>query len=107
MTELDKLEKYLYDHDIPYERIEKRGYVNGNIYGERNQIAVPVLPEHGKTKWDAICHKGSYGWKMGLLEIMGELVDEEKDGDSVVGYLTAEEVIQRLLKGGVNGQRGN
>lgn len=87
MTELDKLEKYLYDNDIPYERI---------IYGERNQIAVPVLPEHGKTKWDAICQQGSYGWEMDLLEIMGELVDEEKDGDSVVGFLTAEEVIQRL-----------
>ena len=44
---------------------------------------------------DAICHSGSYGHERGLLEIMG-LVDEEKVGDSVEGYLTALEVFKRI-----------
>lgn len=44
---------------------------------------------------DAICHDGSYGRNEGLLEIMG-LVDKEKTGgDSVEGWLTAEEVFRR------------
>lgn len=46
---------------------------------------------------DAICHGGSYGHERGLLEIMG-LVDEEAIGDSVEGWLTAEEVFERWKK---------
>ena len=46
---------------------------------------------------DAICHSGSYGYQQGLLEIMG-LVDEEEVGDSVEGWLTAEQVFERWHK---------
>lgn len=42
-----------------------------------------------------ICHKYSYGHEEGLLEIKG-LVDEEKVGDSVEGYLTAQDVYRRI-----------
>ena len=49
-----------------------------------------------ERKWDAICHDGSYGSESGLLEIMGELVDEEEVGDTVEGYLTAKEVLERV-----------
>lgn len=59
----------------------------------RKQI---IVYENGKRVWDAICHFGSYGYKEGLLEIMGSIVDVEKDGDSVVGWLTAQDVIKRL-----------
>ena len=45
---------------------------------------------------DAICHSGSYGHENGLLEIMG-LVDGEAD-DEVEGYLTADEVFNRIVK---------
>lgn len=44
--------------------------------------------------WDAICHSGSYGHERGLLEIMGIIVRE--DDDEVEGWLTAEEILQRL-----------
>lgn len=47
-------------------------------------------------EWDAICFKGSFGYNAGLLEIYGSIVDEEKDGDSVVGYLTAADIMERL-----------
>lgn len=46
---------------------------------------------------DAICHSGSYGHENGLLEIMG-LVNEEEVGDSVEGWLTAEQVFERWQK---------
>ena len=90
MSELDKLEAYLKENNIPYERYDTD---EGVQYLERHQICVPEWSEN--CKWDAICHKGSYGYEQGLLEIYGELVND-KDGDSVVGYLTAEDVIKRI-----------
>lgn len=92
MTELDKLEMYLKEHGIKYERIDEDN-LGRSI---RHQIAVPCMLENGKTEWDAICQKGSYGFESGLLEIYGSLVNKEIDGDSVVGWLTAEDVILRL-----------
>lgn len=44
--------------------------------------------------WDAICHSGSYGHERGLLEIMRTIV--KVDDDEVEGWLTAEEILQRL-----------
>lgn len=88
MTELDKLEEYLKKNNIPYTRVDK------NDCWMRHQIMVPEA--YPNAEWDAICHSGSYGYEDGLLEIMGDLVDEKKDGDTVVGYLTAEDVVKRI-----------
>ena len=44
---------------------------------------------------DVICYGFSYGYEEGLLEIMG-LVDEEAVGDTVEGWLTADEVFTRI-----------
>lgn len=87
MSELDKLEKYLNEHNISYERIDEEGICN------RHQIL--VKDEDGVVIWDAICQFGSYGYEEGLLEIMGTLVRPE-DRDSVAGWLTAEDVIKRI-----------
>lgn len=60
-------------------------------------------------RWDAICHYGSYGYEDGLLEIYGELVTEDDD-DSVVGYLTAADVVKRVeawLKRGKNNEQSD
>ena len=46
---------------------------------------------------DAVCHDFSYGHEKCLLEIMG-LVDEEEVGDTVEGWLTAEQVFERWAK---------
>jgi hypothetical protein len=89
MNELDKLEQYLKDKGIEYKRIDE----NTNKYG-RHQIN--VFGSDGNKAWDAICHYGSYGFEQGLLEIYGTLVDEEKDSDCVVGWLTAEDIIKRI-----------
>lgn len=82
--ELDKLEQYLKDHDIPYERIDEY-----TIPVDRHQIIVPGAMHR---KWDAICHRGSYGYEEGLLEIMGSI----SRSDDVEGWLTAEDVIERI-----------
>lgn len=94
MSELDKLEKYLILNRYRYRRIEETNMseIMGVDIG-RKQI---VVYKNGKRSWDAICHYGSYGYKEGLLEIMGSIVDVEKDGDEVVGWLTAQDVINRL-----------
>lgn len=58
-----------------------------------------IYPKDGKRRvMDAIEHYGSYGNEQDLLEIMGLLTREEKKCDSVLGYLTAEEVFGRIEK---------
>lgn len=44
--------------------------------------------------WDAVCHGFSYGHENDLLEIMGSIV--RCDDDDVEGYLTAEDILNRL-----------
>lgn len=99
-SELDKLEEYLISRRITFERIDEDAqFDEANrtvIRYARHQICVPCSPEEGKCRWDAICQPGSYGYEEGLLEIYGEIVNRPEDGDSVVGFLTAADVIQRL-----------
>ena len=105
LKELDTLENYLKEHDIPYRRIDDTGPYNpvDGRYFDRHQIMVykdknDMYDNNEHWIWNAICHYGSYGHSNGLLEISGSLVDEEKTGDSVEGYLFASEIIERLDK---------
>ena len=41
---------------------------------------------------------GTYGEEDDLLEIMGLLTEEEEKIDDVTGYLTAEDVFNRIVK---------
>lgn len=105
LTQLDKLESYLIKKGIQYERhdeahTEQNGFVT---HLERHQII--AYDDQGKRQWDAICQQGSYGCDAGLLEIYGNIVDEEKDGDSVVGWLTAFDVIERIKAKEENDER--
>lgn len=90
LTELDKLEEYLKDHHIQYVRYDEDPiFKNGYVYKlDRHQIIV------NNGEWDAICHTGSYGYKDGLLEVMGSTV--VRVNDTVEGWLTAKEIIRRL-----------
>ena len=88
--ELDKLEKFLQENGYQYERIER----SGGIGEDRHQIV--VFDEEGKELFDAICQRGSFGYEEGLLEVMGNIVNEEEIGDRVEGSLTAEEIIRRI-----------
>ena len=73
----DEMEKLLIENGIKYTR--QPLYEGWQFY------------IHG-TYGDIICHKGSYGSDDGLWESMGFDWDDE----DVTGYLTAEEVIDRL-----------
>ena len=97
LTELDKLEKYLKEHGYKYDRTDDDGKVTESPFGllpifDHHQI---IVYEKGKRSWDVILEYGSYGFEKGLLEVMGERV-VRKGGDSVEGYLTADEIIERL-----------
>lgn len=56
-----------------------------------------VYVVEGKRIADAIEHCGSYGNAEDLLEIMGLLTPEE-EWDSVLGWLTAEDVFNRMYQ---------
>ena len=85
-TEILKLKKMLEDAKIPFD-FQARKDLSG--YQMR-------YPSHQKPVCSIVEHKYSYGAEDDLLEIMGLLTDEEMTHDSVVGYLTAEEVFTRI-----------
>lgn len=96
MSELDKLQAYLLEHRFYFQRIDEN--YGGRFGVDRHQIIVYETAECTEEHrlWDAICQYGSYGYEYGLLEIMGVIVDEAEVGDTVEGYLTAEDVIDRI-----------
>jgi hypothetical protein len=54
-------------------------------------------PEDGGNRvCSIILHSGSYGRGEGLLEIMGLLKPDEEQWDDVAGYLTADDVFERI-----------
>lgn len=61
------------------------------------QVCYPTR-EQPELVMDAIEHYGSYGKDEDKLEIMGLLTPDEEEHDSVLGYLTAENVFERIRK---------
>lgn len=61
------------------------------------QVCYPAR-EQPELVMDAIEHYGSYGKDEDKLEIMGLLTPDEEEHDSVLGYLTAEDVFERIRK---------
>jgi len=84
-TEMSKLFLLLADAEIPCEVIHLYDGLQINYPSVENRIC------------DVICHSYSYGHEKGLLEIMG-LVNHKITGDSVEGWLTAEDVFKRISK---------
>ena len=98
MSELDILTQYLKDHNIPFERYDcgKEDDIKLDdeytFYIDRHQICVP---NQQYRLWDVICQEGSYGYRDGLLEAFGDIVEVD---DAVEGYLTAQDIIERIEK---------
>jgi hypothetical protein len=82
---MEKLINKLAKADIPYEL---------RVLYDTIQVWYPSVKNNVA---DVVCHEWSMGNKDGLLEIMG-LVDETKTGDVVEGYLTADEIFERIAK---------
>lgn len=79
MTEMDKLQKWLDENGIKYERIIEKKPL------ERNQIYI----ETNYKELSFICQEGSYGYYQGLIE-MYDFQNEP------IGFLTAEECINKI-----------
>ena len=93
VAELEKLNKYLVEngYDVTKKCISKLLYdINGLSIPDYNQLVVTY--KDSDLEWDVVCHPGSYGWEERLLESYHMLEDE---GD-VTGFLTADDVIERL-----------
>ena len=111
--EIFKLKKMLEDEHIPFNWIENWGYDGTELevarrvapdLTERYQICYPVFASEGRVL-SAVQGFGTYGAEDDLIEIMGLLTPEEKKHDVVAGYLTAEDVFERIKnhykKGGI------
>lgn len=85
MKQMDLLEEYLREKEIKYQRKDMDD-------GEQ----IIAYSKNGDRLWDAICTKYSFGHELGLLEIMGNIVDKKRVGDTVEGCLTAQDVIDRV-----------
>lgn len=83
-NEIVKLHEMLTKADIPHEFTEE--------YGGHH-----ILYSCMGYTCSVIEHDYSYGNKRDLLEIMGLLTPEESAQDSVAGYLTADDVFNRIL----------
>ena len=95
MTQMGKLENMLNLSNIPFEITEHWSNTKQIWYPSRENCICDVIcfSEAGLDRSYGL--GGSYGHEKGLLEIMG-LVNEEEVGDSVEGWLTAEEVFDRI-----------
>lgn len=93
-----KLSKRLNELNIPH-KLNK-----GQILFYEPRVAhflYSKLKYEGKwSEADIICKPGSYGYEEGLFEIKGIdlMTPEECAEDDVVGYLTMEDVITRIVK---------
>lgn len=92
--ELNKLAVGLIERGIPFEFFSV--FEGGEIIVYEISHSPISMQENPIRLWDAICHDGSYGREEGLLEIMGNLVDEIKICDSVEGFLMADEILKRI-----------
>ena len=83
--------------DIPFVFADESCDFGIDLHFEKYHIEYPCSY---KKNQDRVCSVvqgyGTYGAENNLLEIMGLLTPEEEKDDTVVGWLTAEEVFERI-----------
>ena len=94
--EIFRLKKMLEEANIPFDFFE--------IYPDARKIMPEFehwhinYPNRNKFIISVIEGFGTYGEQDDKLEIMGGLTEEEKEDCDVIGWLTAEEVFERIKK---------
>lgn len=112
--EIFKLKKMLEDANIPFDWIEGWGYNDKQLEAlkemapdiiDRYQICYPKNTFHsGNKRWISVVEGfGTFGSDTDKLEIMGGFTPSEKyfedyKDDDVKGYLTANNVFNRIKK---------
>ena len=100
LNEMDKLRNMLdvnrikYNYDVIDDGRDILSVCFG-LVGKREYIQIY---NNGQRIISVVYGCGTYGYEKGLLEIMGLLTDEEFENDDVVGYLSAENVYNRIKK---------
>ena len=95
--EIFRLKKMLEDANIPFDFFEMDPEAR-KIMPEFEHWHINY-PNRGNFIVSAVEGFGTYGEQDDKLEIMGGLTEEEKEeGYNVVGWLTAEEVFERIKK---------
>lgn len=84
--EIERLVEMLENNNIPFELTDDA------MDNSNNQV---WYPNYEKKVCDVICHEYSYGGSDGYLEMMGL---SENEYDDVEGWLTVEEVYDRIYK---------
>ena len=97
--EIFKLKEMLEKAGIPFEFIDRS---EDFIYLPRNKECYEFwqicYPQSDERVCSIIEGFGTFGRDDDLLEIMGLLTESEQEDDCVLGYLTSEEVFERIEK---------
>lgn len=80
---------------IEHDFVKLDGYRMYSL-GDRKQIK--IYYKNDDNFFSVIQGYGTYGNEQNLLEIMGLLTPEEEEVDDVCGFLTAENVFERIVK---------
>ncbi|MDE6946242.1 MAG: hypothetical protein K2P14_03545 [Anaeroplasmataceae bacterium] len=103
--EIFKLKRMLEKENIPFEFSEGFGYdyddLVKKLYPELCEHYQICYPSKGENQWISVIEGfGTYGGEQDRLEIMGGFTPWEKFkyGDSVIGFLTANNVYKRIKK---------
>lgn len=96
-TEIFKLRDMLDAIDLEYE-FHDRSIPIPQYKDRHEHYQIILLDEYGNKIVSVIQGSCTYGGTQNKLEIMGLLTPEEEEHDSVVGYLTADEVYERIIK---------
>ena len=95
-SEIQKLHEMLLDAGVEHEFVERNKFLRDSGFDWGYQICV-YRPD-GERLISVIEGFGTYGNANDLLEIMGLLTPEEEELDSVCGWLTADDVFDRIVK---------
>lgn len=96
MTEIEKLDAMLTELHVNHDLHRRFPEMDKDFSDKDWGWQVTVNDKNFGGDWDAICGYGSYGFKQGLLEAMGNI----RDNNGVEGWLTAEQVVEMARKAG-------
>lgn len=94
-TEIFRLKEMLEKANIPFVFTDD-GFDCKTFKYYHYHIEYPCVYAEGKRICSVIQGSGTYGHEANLLEIMGLLKPDERRNDSVKGWLTAEDVFERI-----------
>lgn len=93
-TEIFRLKEMLEEAHIPFVFADER-FGNDNYIFYHYHIYYPSTFLEGNCVCSVVQGSGTYGNNANLLEIMG-LLKPDESGESVKGWLTAEDVFERI-----------